>query len=353
MACLNLRDMQRYLEEPGAVDGGDRLGRHLMECGACRGSFDRVAATNHRVNGWLATLEVPAAYEFEDPRTALARVLIREDRTQYPFAARPASATRSGFATWLLSAKAVSAAIHIAVFSLLMMSFTNPAVQNAIREKVALIDPRLRPWVPDKSSGGGGGGDRSPLHVSKGELPKPAARQFVPPMIVLNKPKLEIDPAIIAPPDPLPQATMPNWGDPLSNIVVLSNGPGSGGGMGSGGGGGVGSGDGPGYGPGNGGGIGDGSFGIGGGISKPVLIYQTVPEYSDEARRIRFSGSVWLSIVVDTEGRAREIRVIKSVGLGLDEKAIEAVGKWRFRPAMRNGHPIAVRATVDVNFRLL
>ena len=65
------------------------------------------------------------------------------------------------------------------------------------------------------------------------------------------------------------------------------------------------------------------------------------------------SGTVVIQLVVDPSGKGRDIRVIRSLGLGLDEKAIEAVNKWKFRPGLRNGQPVAVMATIEVNFRLL
>ena len=74
---------------------------------------------------------------------------------------------------------------------------------------------------------------------------------------------------------------------------------------------------------------------------------------TEEARKAKYSGSVTLAIVVDTEGRARDIHVTKSLGMGLDEKAIEAVQKWRFKPGMKGGQAVNVRATIEVNFRLL
>jgi len=67
----------------------------------------------------------------------------------------------------------------------------------------------------------------------------------------------------------------------------------------------------------------------------------------------KYSGTVLLSIVVDERGIPRDIRVVRPLGLGLDEKAIEAVRHWRFRPGMKNGRPVNVRATVEVSFRLL
>jgi TonB family protein len=142
-------------------------------------------------------------------------------------------------------------------------------------------------------------------------------------------------------------------GDPLAAILnPPSNGIGSGGGIGSGVGGGIGSGTGPGVGPGHGGGIGGGIYRVGGGVSAPRAIYDPDPEYSEEARKAKHQGTVILWIVVGADGRPRDIRVQRALGLGLDEKAVEAVRTWRFAPAMKDGHPVAVEVNIEVNFRL-
>jgi TonB family protein len=123
--------------------------------------------------------------------------------------------------------------------------------------------------------------------------------------------------------------------------------------MGKGSGGGVGNGNGNGFGDGSGGGMGGGVYRIGGGVSAPIVLSKTEPEYSEEARKAKYQGTVVLMIIVDEHGLPQNIRVIRPLGLGLDEKAIEAVQKWRFRPAMKDGRPVKVEATVEVNFRLL
>jgi len=167
-------------------------------------------------------------------------------------------------------------------------------------------------------------------------------------------PKLTMEPTIIVQPDAaLPQITANNYGLPTGIPGPPSNGTGSGGGIGSGRGGGVGSGNGLGYGPGSGMGTGGGVYKIGGGVSSPVPIYKPEPEYSEEARKAKFQGSVLLAIVILADGTTTNIRVIRPLGLGLDEKAIEAVQKWKFRPSMKDGKPVAVSANVEVNFRLL
>ena len=87
-------------------------------------------------------------------------------------------------------------------------------------------------------------------------------------------------------------------------------------------------------------------------VSKPAVIFKVDPEYSDEARKAKYGGgAVMLSITVDPEGRAQDIHVVKSLGMGLDEKAIEAVQKWKFRPGMSNGVAVNASATIEVNFR--
>jgi protein TonB len=249
--------------------------------------------------------------------------------------------------------------IHVCVIGLLFLLGTNKVVQQAVKEQIELIAPDIAPYkAPIKQNemhGGGGGGDRSPTPVSKGKLPKLANKQFVPPMIShVENPKLVMDPTLIIPPDAnIPKVDSPNLGDPLSKSGLASNGFGSGGGMGSGRGGGVGPGSGPGFGPGSGGGMGGGVYKIGGGVSSPSLIYKVEPEYSEEARKAKFQGTVLLYVEVDEKGLPRNIRVIRPLGLGLDQKAIEAVEKWKFSPGKKDGKPVAVQAQIEVNFRLL
>jgi len=88
-------------------------------------------------------------------------------------------------------------------------------------------------------------------------------------------------------------------------------------------------------------------------VTAPQLIYKVEPEFSEEARKAKFSGVVILTIEVDATGHARGFRVIQSPGLGLEQKAIDAVTQWRFRPGYQDGKPVVTTATVEVNFRLL
>ena len=253
-----------------------------------------------------------------------------------------------------------SVALQSTVVLLLFTVSFNKTVQDKVKETVTLIAPVLQPidMAPKKNTmqGGGGGGNHSPQPAAKGKLPKIAMKQFVPPTeVVLNEhPKLVMEPTIVAPPDSvLPNVNMPNIGDPLAKLGPPSNGMGSGGGIGNGKGGGIGSGDGAGFGPGSGGGFGGGAFRVGGGVSQPAVVYKVDPEYSEEARKAKYSGTVLLQLVVGIDGKANSIKVVKGVGLGLDEKAIETVQKWKFTPGKKNVQPVPVYATVEVNFRLL
>jgi TonB family protein len=228
-------------------------------------------------------------------------------------------------------------------------------------EITTLIAPTddVPPLPPSKTQvgGGGGGGDRDKFQASKGKLPKLAMEQITPPMVVVRNdhPKLAVEPTVVIPPEvKLAAVNLPNLGDPMSHLPSgpPSNGTGAGGGIGSGYGGGVGSGTGPGVGPGEGGGIGGGVFRVGGGVSPPRTLYDPEPEYSEEARKAKYQGVCVLYVEVGADGRPRNIRVVRTLGLGLDEKAMEAVKTWKFEPGMKDGKPVAVAVNIEVTFHL-
>ena len=251
---------------------------------------------------------------------------------------------------------AVSGLGYIALIALMVAVFRTPLVQQKMKDAVHLVYtpiPDYKPKLPPANKaagGGGGGGQKMPQPVSKGAAPKFAPKQFVPPELVHTPdPKLPVAPTITA---IAPKIDADNYGDPHALSSILSGGPGTGG-FGTGKGGGIGSGDGDGYGKGNGHGMGGGAYRIGGEVSAPTIVSKIEPEYSEEARKAKYSGSVLLSIVVDEHGLPRDIRVLRPLGLGLDEKAVEAVSHWRFLPGKKGGVPVAVQAQVEVNFRLL
>jgi TonB family protein len=133
----------------------------------------------------------------------------------------------------------------------------------------------------------------------------------------------------------------------------LSNGTGSGGGIGSGNGGGVGSGTGPGHGPGQGGGFGGGVYKIGEiGVSAPVPKFTPDPDYSEEARKTKTQGLVTVAAIIGADGRPRNLHVIRSLGMGLDQKAMEKVKTWLFEPGKKDGQPVAVAMNIEVDFHL-
>jgi periplasmic protein TonB len=267
-----------------------------------------------------------------------------------------------GFYNYKGRGAAGSTVIHVlAVALIIAATYLGRRMVVAVKPttSIILLNPEDLPVLEaskTSSGGGGGGGDRDKLQASPGRLPKQSMQPLAPPAAVIRNlhPKLEVPAAILVPPEVhLQQANMPDLGDPLSHMPsVPSNGTGSGGGIGSGSGGGVGSGSGAGYGPGSGGGTGGGVFRVGGGVSAPKAIYQPDPEYSEEARKVKQMGVVVLQLVVGADGNPREIRVVRTLGLGLDEKAIEAVKKWRFEPAKKDGRPVAVLVSVQVDFHL-
>jgi periplasmic protein TonB len=259
-----------------------------------------------------------------------------------------------------------SVLLHVVAIGLLFVSgrFLVKEVTEVLVQREVLSMPvdieayrAVLPQKPGEMGGGGGGGDRSPEPASKGRLPRFAMEQLAPPTVIIRNedPQLPVEPTVIVPPDiQIPQPNIAALGDPLSRVSgPPSSGRGAGGGIGDGYGGGVGSGRGAGVGPGEGAGFGGGPFRIGGGVSAPQLVYRVEPEYTEEARKAKYQGTVVLYAVVDTDGVVRQVRVVRSLGLGLDEKALQAVKQWKFKPGMKDGRPVPVAASIEVTFRLL
>jgi periplasmic protein TonB len=251
---------------------------------------------------------------------------------------------------------AISFLIHAVAVALVLSSGLWITKQRVLKPTatVALIAGTAPPAAPDERHGGGGGGDGDKLRAPKGRSPRFAEEQLTPPVLVVRneQPTRSAEATVIGPPSvSLPQANQ--TGDPMAAVLAPpSNGTGADGGIGSGSGGGIGVGTGPGVGEGMGGGSGGGVFRVAGGVSAPRAIYDPEPEYSEEARQAKYQGDVLLSVIVDRDGRTRDIHIARSLGLGLDEKAMEAVRRWRFEPAMKNGQPVAVLVNIEVKFHL-
>ncbi len=198
---------------------------------------------------------------------------------------------------------------------------------------------------------GGGGGNFDKLPASRGDPPKASLEvQVVAPTVMLpsEMPKLVAEETVmVAPEVKLPQGGQ--IGDPASPFSKwLSDGPGGPGGIGNGCCNGVGEFTGP--------HVGAGPPGIWPagkhGVTVPEAIYNPEPSFSDEARKAKQQGLVTLLLVVGQDGKTYDIRVRKSLGMGLDEKAMEAVGRWRFKPATLNGQAVATQIEVEVEFHL-
>jgi protein TonB len=212
--------------------------------------------------------------------------------------------------------------LHIAAIGLLVVPiFTHvlPTSTEAMNKQVNVTPLDISPYVAklpagnDKAGGGGGGNNHTLTPTSKGKVPKFQWTQF---------------------------------GDPLAKSVTDSLGNGNGTGIGSGSGGGLG--------PGEGGGTGGGVFRAGvNGVGTPSCFYQPSPEYSEEARKTKYQGAVVVEGVINLDGRVTDIRVVKGVGMGLDENAVAAVKTWRCKPASGpSGKPVRTLVPIEVTFRL-
>jgi periplasmic protein TonB len=256
----------------------------------------------------------------------------------------------------------VSFLTHVVLVILILVPlFPNIAGQKIVQATPQVVPLEISPYLPllppgKKGGGGGGGGERVSTPPTRGRLPKFARMQFTPPMARIPlKPPLQMPATVIGPPEiHMASPNLPNYGDPLSGLINQSGGPGSGGGIGTGSSGGVGSGQGGGVGPGYQYGTGGGYPHAGeGGYGYPECLYCPRPNFSDEAVKLKYQGTVYLNVVVTKDGRAINIRVTKGLGAGLDQQAIDAVRTWRFKPAIGpDGKPTAVDVGVEVDFHL-
>ncbi len=245
---------------------------------------------------------------------------------------------------------AIAVVIH--VVAILLIAYLVARKVGIIAPKptntITLVDPPPPPpKLPPKAvTMGGGGGQKGPTPVTKGNPPPPAPQTLNPPKAPPTvAPKIEIPVTVDVQKDiKMAKSDVPNFGMPNSPLVGMSMGNGKGGGLGSG--------NGNGIGPGSGGNMGGGLRRIGGGVSAPVILFQPEPEFSEEARKAKVAGNVLVYLQVDTNGHPAHVRVLRGIGLGLDEKAMEAVRQYKFKPAMENGHPVAVEMNVEVNFTI-
>lgn len=272
--------------------------------------------------------------------------------------------------------------LHAGAFAVILLIAASGV---ASRAEVSSLSPRLVFLVQPGPGGGGGGGGlrqpdpprpamlegksalKSPVPVQrvvrrpKPDPPKPPER--VPPPEVKPVERPIEPPPPVAKPDPAPPVVAPVASAPASaqeqpGVLndqappTASQGSGNSGGSGTGSGSGIGEGNGPGIGPGSGGGTGGGPYRPGSGITAPALVHEVKPDYTEEARRRSLAGEVVLEIVVRSDGRVGNVRVLQGLGAGLDQRAVDAVRQWRFTPARRLGTPVDVLVEVAVEFRL-
>ena len=282
----------------------------------------------------------------EAPRGLEQRLLARlaQEETSRPFAFAERAATRASAASMWVAVGA-HAAVILVIFTVAARQLQTAAPGKIVVLSEMLITPHLPP-APKPNRVGGGGGRNDLVPVTQGHLPKVAQQQIVPPMAPPTiAPKLAVEPTVVAQPDlKMADSTMPNIGNPTSSLKGFSLGNGSGTGIGSG--------DGNGIGPGSGGNTGGGVLHVGGSVSQPEVRYYVDPEFSEEARKAKFSGNVEVYLWIDEKGNPSHIKIARGVGMGLDEKAIEAVRQYKFKPAMQNGKPVKVDMYIDVNFHI-
>jgi len=257
------------------------------------------------------------------------------------------------------SSRAISFVLHAVMITLVLLLTLRTHIVIAASPETIVTPVNFRPFTPPmvlpvakSMGGGGGGGAREVVEASKGQLPTVAKIQIMPQQPSrIDRPKLEIAPSVIVknPED----NSLPNLGVSQSpQILLVSQGSGSGSGFGLGHGGGIGMGNGSGVGPGTGGGSGGGLMSVGGGVAAPEVIHSVEPEFTQDARQANFQGSVSIKLIVDSQGNPQNVRVTRHLGMGLDDKALEAVRQYKFKPAMYQGHPVSVQIVIEVDFHL-
>ncbi len=251
----------------------------------------------------------------------------------------------------------ISTTVNVAILLILLFFVGRKIVQTVMPSLIATDIDVGEYNAPQKAGGGGGGGDRSMIDPNQGKLPKIEKDPITPPQpqtvehpLLPALPAIDVQKDIRLPDNP----DMPMIGMKTStNVTIASAGTGNGSGMGTGNGGGLGPGSGIGYGPGSGWNAGGGLAQIGGRVSAPTVLHSVEAEFSDEARRAKYQGVCLISLIVDTQGNPQNIRIARALGMGLDEKAIEAIRQYKFKPAMKDGRtPVPVMITIEVDFRL-
>ena len=256
------------------------------------------------------------------------------------------------------NATLASLVVHVAFVLLVLVAIANPPTSSVSRERETPHSDIVRLDVPGPGGGGGGGGNKTPEPPRTAEL-KGAEKVAVPvekPKVALDKPEPPPPPRIEIPAQQTATGIvdLPGMVSSLPTPGIPSQGSGEGGGAGTGKGTGVGPGQGSGLGDGFGGGTGGGWFRPGNGVVSPEVLHEEKPQYTSGAMRAKVQGIVEVEAVVMTDGTVGQVQIVRSLDdrFGLDDKAIEAVKRWRFRPGTRQGKPVAVLVNIELTFTL-
>jgi len=252
------------------------------------------------------------------------------------------------------SAALVNSGILLLAILLGVPAMNHPSpLRDPLNRFVAKDSPLFVP-LDARRAAGSGGGVNDPVEANRGRNPKQDMHPLSPVQVpLLEDPKIAIENRIAVP----PEVTLPDNPEMAmigvhnsANVTLISGGSGGPAGIGSGRNGG----DGPGNGQrGWGQGSSDATYVPGvNGVSQPIAIFTPEAEFSDEARRHKHQGACTISVIIDAHGNPQSPRVVQSIGMGLDEKALQAVMRYRFKPAKKDGRPVAVRIAVVVDFRL-
>lgn len=245
-----------------------------------------------------------------------------------------------------------SIAVHIAVLSALLWVKYSPTSSESLLAQVQPIDERIV-WIamPGPSGGGGGG---TPITPPPPQPAPPEATRTeetpapVPVPVEEPQPAPESEPVEPQPPAPAVLAAAPSPGAALAAMTPAAAGDGRESGPGSG------RGTGPGVGPGDDGGFGGGAFQPGNGVTSPEPIQRAAPNYTVDAMRARAQGVVTVACVVEPNGECGDLKVIRTFTPphGLDQQALAAARRWRFRPGMRDGMPVRVLVNLEIEFNI-
>lgn len=274
---------------------------------------------------------------------------------------------------------AASGALHFVLFAAII-AIASLDVRSAPTEK-QIQQPARLVFLSGAGLGGGGGGGgmrvprpapaaeirgtsklRSPVTVArKVERREPETRVETPPPAVVptpapdpvpQPPQPQPTPPVVAPVVTVPSGTTDRTGVLTDTAAAPSAGPGDGGGTGTGRGTGIGEGAGAGIGEGSTAGIGGGPYRPGAGIAPPGLLREIKPVYTEEGRTRGIEGEVVMEVVVRSDGTVGAVRILRGLGAGLNQRAMDAVKQWRFSPARRYGSPVDVLVEIAVEFRL-